>query len=353
MPPEAATVSANTGTRVLALTPQRQASWDAFVRAHPEGSFFHLSGWAEVLKKAFGHRVHYLVAERDGGVCGVLPLAEVRSLLFGHALVSTPFCVYGGIVAADPAAYSALQAHACTLAQQIGVSHLELRNRRRRHPDWPCKELYVTFRKPIAADAATNLKAIPNKQRAMIRKGARNGLVAEIDETTRRHYLAYSESLRNLGTPVFARRYLDILRQTFGRDCEILSVTHQGNVVCSVLSFYFRDEVLPYYGGGGQSARRLAANDFMYWEVMERARQRGCRLFDYGRSKKDSGSYHFKRYWGFEPEQLYYECFLVRASTMPDLSPMNPRYRAFIAAWRRLPLGLSRTIGPLIAGALG
>jgi FemAB-related protein (PEP-CTERM system-associated) len=328
-------------------------AWDAYVHARPEGTFFHLAQWRSVLERVFGHATHYLLAERDGVLCGVLPLAELRSRLFGHALVSTPFCVYGGVVASDEAAERTLTAHACDLARSLGVDHVELRNRRRANPDWPCRDLYVTFRRPISPDPEENMRAIPRKQRAMVRKGAREGLRAEIDVPVARHYATYSESLRNLGTPVFSRRYLEVLKEAFGEDCEILAVTKGATDVAACLSFYFRDEVLPYYGGGTRAARELAGNDFMYWEVMERARQRGSRLFDFGRSKRGTGSYDFKRYWGFEPEPLYYEYYLVGGAEMPDLSPVNPRYERLIAAWRRLPLWTSRLLGPPLAKYLG
>jgi len=345
--PEAALV------RVGELTADKFAAWDAFVLAHPEGTFFHLSKWQSVLQRAFGHRTHYLIAERNGEVCGVLPLAEVRSLLFGHSLVSTPFCVYGGIVAADAPAFAALEKHACELATRLGVSHLEMRNRRRQHPGWPVKDLYVTFRKSINADSEANMLGIPRKQRAMVRKGIQKELRAEVDGSVDRAYEMYSESLRNLGTPVFSPRYMRILKETFGEDCEVLTVMHGSEPVASVMSFLFRDEVLPYYGGGTHAARPVAGNDFMYWEVMERARQQGRAIFDYGRSKLGSGSFDFKKNWGFEPEPLYYEYFLVRAREMPNLSPTNPKYSLFIRMWQKLPVAVTRIVGPWLARHLG
>jgi FemAB-related protein (PEP-CTERM system-associated) len=329
------------------------AAWNAFVQRTPEATFFHLAQWREVLERSFGHATHYLLAERDGALCGVLPLAQVRSLLFGHALVSTPFCVYGGAVAQDEEAYQALMARACEIAHSLGVDHLELRNCRRRHPQWPARDLYVTFRRPISPDAEENMRAIPRKQRAMVRKGAKEGLRAELHRDVERHYATYSESLRNLGTPVFARRYLAELQRAFGEDCEILSIEHGGRAIASCMSFYFRDEVLPYYGGGTREARALAGNDFMYWQVMERARQRGSRWFDFGRSKRGTGSYDFKRFWGFEPSPLHYEYHLVRAAAVPELSPANPRYGHLIAVWRRLPLWLTQLAGPPLAKYLG
>ncbi len=338
---------------VRAFEPADAARWNAFVRRHPEGTFFHLAEWQAVLAKAFGHRTHYLLAEQGGEIRGVLPLAHVRSLVFGSALISTPFCVYGGIVSDDAAAHQALTSRACELARSLDVNYLELRNRRRQYPEWPAKDLYVTFRKKIDAESEANMLAIPRKQRAMVRKGLQKNLTVAIDADATRHYDIYSESLRNLGTPVFAKRYLETLQTTFGQDCEILTVLHEGAPVASVLSFYFRDEVLPYYGGGTLAARPVAGNDYMYWAVMERARERGLKLFDYGRSKRGTGAFDFKVHWGFEPEPLHYEYFLVRAGQLPNLSPTNPKYERMIRLWQRLPLRVTQMLGPPVARYLG
>jgi FemAB-related protein (PEP-CTERM system-associated) len=151
---------------------------------------------------------------------------------------------------------------------------------------------------------------------------------------------------------VFPKGHFRAIRAEFGDDVDVVTVRHEGQVVASVMNYYFRDQVLPFYGGGISAARNLAANDFMYWEVMRRAVERGCRVFDFGRSKVDTGSYRFKKHWGFEPEPLNYEYFLVRSSEMPDLNPNNPKYRLFINAWKRLPVAVSRTIGPWLARGL-
>lgn len=327
--------------------------WDAFVERCEQATFFHLSGWESVIRRAFGHRTHFLLAESAGRIEGVLPLAEVRSVLFGHSLVSLPFCVYGGAAAETERARLALDAEAIALAEQLGVGHLEYRNRTRLHSDWATKQLYVTFRKPIAADDERNLNAIPRKQRAMVRKGIKAGLESSVDQGTERFFAAYAESVHRLGTPVFSRRYFDILCEEFGSQCEILTVTHQGRLVASVLSFFFRDEVLPYYGGGTRLARELAGNDFMYWEVMRRASRRGVRVFDYGRSKLGTGSFDFKKNWGFEPTPLDYEYRLVKARAVPDHNPLNPKYRAFVELWKKLPLAVANRIGPYIVKNVG
>jgi len=187
----------------------------------------------------------------------------------------------------------------------------------------------------------------------MVRKGIDAGLVAGLESGVETLYDCYAESVRNLGTPVFGRRYLEVLNDVFGPECEVLVVRHAGTAVAAVMSFYFRDEVLPYYGGGREHARDLKANDFMYWEVMRRAAARGVRLFDYGRSKLDTGSYAFKKHWGFEPEPLHYEYYLVNGQSMPDLSPANPKYRLFIEGWKRLPMPFATRLGPWLARYLG
>ncbi len=327
--------------------------WDAFVDAAPDATFFHRSGWKTVLENAFGHATFFIYAERAGQIEGILPLAQIKSLLFGNTLISTPFCVYGGIVANNGEAADLLRARACDLAQQLKVDALELRNLKPSSHAWPTKALYVTFRKEIDPDPEINLKAIPRKQRAMVRKGIKAGLESEVDDDWQRLYRVYSESVRNLGTPVFPAKLFRLLRQVFADDCEVLMITHEGKDIAGVMSFYFRDQVLPYYGGSVSQARALKGNDFMYWELMKRAGERGVKIFDYGRSKEGTGSYSFKKNWGFTPEPLYYENYLVKSDSIPEINPMNPKYQLFIKAWKKLPLPMANTIGPFLARSLG
>jgi len=327
--------------------------WDAFVGAADGATFFHHAAWRDIIAHELGHRTHYLYAERDGSISGILPLVEIRSRLFGHALISTPFCVYGGVVATDAESEASLTRSAAELADQLGVDYLELRNREPRSTDWPVKDLYVGFRKLISEDHDANLKAIPRKQRAMVRKGIAAGLEARCGNDIDAFYRVYAESVRNLGTPVLPHRWYARLQQAFGEDCEVTVVSHNGKPMAAVMSFYFRDEVHPYYGGSVWQGRDLAANDFMYWSVMQRAADRGARLFDFGRSKQDTGSYHFKKHWGFEPEPLPYAYHLVRAKGIPNVSPTNRKYSLFIKGWQRLPLPIATALGPWLARDLG
>lgn len=339
---------------VRAFTESDRARWESFVLACPDATFFHRIGWREIFEGVFRHRSHYLLAERAGAVVGVLPLVQLRSVLFGHALVSLPFAVYGGVAAADPAATVALHAHAAELARRLGVQHLELRNREVREPGWPQQDLYVTFRKSLLPDVEANMAAIPRKQRAMVRKGIQRQLRSEIDTDTDRFFALYADNQHRHGTPPHSRQYFRALKQTFGDECEVLTVLSEaGQPVSGVLSFYFRDEVLPYYAGDVPAARDLAANDFKYWELMRRACERGIKVFDYGRSKRGTGSFDFKKNWGFEPTSLHYEYQLYGRDTVPQNNPANPKYRAAIDLWRRLPRGLVNAVGPALARHLG
>ncbi|MBI3774860.1 MAG: peptidoglycan bridge formation protein FemAB [Gammaproteobacteria bacterium] len=281
------------------FTPADTARWDAFVAGNAEATFFHRAGWKDVIERAFGHRMYLLYAERNGQIEGVYPLGHIHSQLFGNALISVPFCVYGGAAAASDAARAALDTAAQELAVKLGVDYLEVRSRVPRHDDWLRKDLYVTFRKAIDPDVEKNMTNIPRKQRAMVRKGIDAGLVGELDVNIERFYEAYAHSVHALGTPVFPKSY------------------------------------------------------FKYWDLMRRSCERGLKVFDYGRSKQGTGSYSFKKNWGFEPQPLYYEYFLVKAKALPNVSPTNPKYELFIKLWKKLPFSITKIIGPYIAKNLG
>lgn len=330
------------------------AAWDGYVDRCAEATFFHRAGWKSVIERSLGHRCHFLYAASAGDMCGLLPLVHVDSRLFGSALISTAFCVYGGPLAHDHETRAALDEAAIGLARDLGVGYLEYRLLSPIHPDWAHDfDLYATFRKRLDPDPETTLMAVPRKRRAMIRKAERLGLRSDLDADVDRFYRVYAESVRDLGTPVLGKRYFRCLMDVFGRDCEVQTVVSEDEPVSSVLSFYFRDEVLPYYGGGTSRSRDLAGNDFMYWELMRRACERGLSVFDFGRSKRGTGAFDYKKNWGFRPQPLYYEYRLLKREKPPGLNPLNPRYRPFIALWRRLPLWAANLIGPAIARNVG
>ena len=341
-------------TEVRTFASEDAGPWEAFVQRCAQASFFHRLGWRALIEDCFGHRTHYLLAERAGETVGVLPLAETKSFLFGHALVSLPFCAVAGIAADDAQAAAAMQLAAQRLAESMGVQHLELRHAEPLAREWPRQELYSSFRKALAPDAQANLLAVPRKQRAMVRKGLKLGLASELDEGVDRFFALYADNVHRHGTPPLPKRFFAALRKTFGDAAEVLTVVdNKGKPVSAVLSFYFREEVLPYYAGDCLAARDLAANDFKYWELMRRACERGVRLFDFGRSKQGTGPFDFKKNWGFEPKPMAYEYCLYRRRDIPQNNPLNPKYRALIALWRRLPIGVANALGPHLVKSLG
>ena len=193
-------------------------------------------------------------------------------------------------------------------------------------------------------------------QRAEVRRALGFDLEVRVGRDARDradHYRVYSESVRNLGTPVFSRKLFNAVLDNFGDDADILTVLHDGTPVASVFSLYHRGAVMPYWGGGTWGARALRANDLMYFALMRHARERGCTSFDFGRSKFGTGAFAFKKNWGFEPAPLAYAVRTADGVEPRAVNPLNPKYRAKIAIWQRLPLGVANFVGPWIARGLG
>ncbi len=327
------------------------AAIEAFVAAAPGATPFHLPAWSLAVEKGCGQRARYLVAERaDGRIMGVLPLTEMRSPLFGRALVSAGFAVDGGVLGAG---VEALASGAWALAERLGCPQVELRGGGEAPEGWAVDDAtYVGFARPLARDDDAELLAIPRKQRAEVRRALGFDLEVATGRTPAllaEHYRVYAESVRNLGTPVFPAALFRAAAETM--DADVLTVRHEGRAVASVLSLYHAGTVYPYWGGGTAAARALRANDRMYFELMRHARARGCTRFDFGRSKTGTGAAAFKKNWGFTPEPLRY----ARRSAGParSVDPRNPKYAAMVATWKRLPLPVANALGPWLSRGLG
>jgi FemAB-related protein (PEP-CTERM system-associated) len=240
------------------------------------------------------------------------------------------------------------------LAARLSCSTIELRG----GPvpaDWQVRtDSHCGFAADLAADDEAQLLAITKRQRAEVRKGLAEDLTIEAGTgraALDAHYAMYSESVRNLGTPVFPRRLFEAMIEAL--DADILTAFHQGRPVSSVLSFYHGGAGRPYWGGGRHAARRLRANERLYYELMLHARRRGCTRFDFGRSKTGSGPWAFKKNWGFEPEPLSYASWTAPGAERRDADPTSAKHAARIALWRRLPLAIANRLGPPIARGLG
>jgi FemAB-related protein (PEP-CTERM system-associated) len=336
---------------------KERASIETFIASAPEAELFHLPAWSLAVEKGCGQRSHYLIAEdRDGEIAGLLPLSEIRSPLFGSALVSTGFGVGGGIVARSSEAAETLAEAAWQLAAKLGCPTAELRGGWVPEGWQPKQGTYAAFVRDLPSAEDAILKAIPRKQRAEVRRALGFGLELSVGSGSadrEAHYGAYSESVRNLGTPVFPRALFGAMLDEFGGDADILTVRKDGKPLASVLSFYFRNTVYPYWGGGGNDARTSRANELMYFELMRHAARRGCTRFDFGRSKLGTGAYAFKKNWGFEPQPLTYAVRTADGSSPREINPLSPKYRLQIALWKRLPLWLANRLGPQIARGLG
>ncbi len=352
-------VPARAAVRLLDLAdPGEAVRLDAFVARHPHGSPFHRPAWLKAAAKGTGNQALALVAEQADELTAYLPLLEVHSPIFGRVMVSSGFGVDGGLLASQTGIERRMFEALEELAQRRSCPAIELRGGAlpTGRKGWKVRhDSHCGFVADLAADAEAQLLAIPRKQRAEVRKGLAGPLSVDIGIGPRdceAHYRVYAESVRNLGTPVFPRALFNEVLARFGDDADILTIRDGDVPVASVLSLYHKGAVMPYWGGGTHAARRLRANDRMYFELMLHARRRGCTRFDFGRSKTGSGAYDFKRNWGFEAEPLGYASWTAPGAAKRDADPTSAKHAARIALWRKLPLAIANRAGPLIARGL-
>jgi FemAB-related protein (PEP-CTERM system-associated) len=331
---------------------------DAFVCAQSEGTPFHRPNWARAVEAGCGQKTLFLVAEDGAGdIAGLLPLTHVRSRLFGDALVSSGFAVGGGILATSELAFKLLEDAARHYAVDLSCPRIELRGGRA-PAYWSIDDqTYVGFDRPLAKDDEAELLAIPRKARAEVRKAISFELETRVGASKQDladHFSAYSESVRNLGTPVFPKALFAAVLKEFGNAADILTVCKDGKAVSSVLSLYHNGTVMPYWGGGTREARHLRANEYSYYALMCHARARkGCTHFDFGRSKVGTGAASFKKNMGFEGKPLAYGKWQASGAEQRDINPQSGQFQARVELWKKLPLWLANKVGPHIAKGLG
>jgi len=329
---------------------------DAFVARHDGGTNFHRPQWSRAVERGCGQRAHYLLAERAGALVGCLPLIEVRSRLFGNALVSAGFGTGGGILAEDELAAARLAEAGWALARKLGCGSLELRGGP--VPDGFDVEggVYANFGRELPADPDTLLASIPRRQRTEVSRALASELTTSAgNDAAHRaaHFRAYSESVRNLGTPVFPRALFGAMLDEFGDEADIVLVRRGDEPLSAMLSFYFKGTCQPFWGGGTFAARSCRANDLIYYEVMRLAIERGCTRADFGRSKVGTGPWSRKRIWGFVETPIVYAARTADGGAARTINPLDAKYRLKVEAWKRLPLWAANRIGPLIARGLG
>ena len=331
------------------LEPGEENRWDQFVSSSPFGTFFHLSGWGRIVEDVLGHRYAPLIAVREDQVCGVFPIARVRNPIWGDCLVSVPLGVYGGICANDSDSYFQLLQAGSELAGRQGVKYLEMRNRFEPFPtSLSGRDLYVTFTQDLSSGPEKLLQILPRDTRYAIRKSQKASLEWTEDISDAEFYEVYAHSVHHLGTPVFPRKLFTRLREVFGGKVRVFGVRKGTKAIAAVMCFYFRDIVLPYYAGALQGYQKDSPNNFMYWNLIAQSSKEGYREFDFGRSKRGTGSYHFKAAWSMVETDLPYKYHLVKAKAVPHLSPIDKKFQLPVAAWQRLPFGWTKFLGPKV-----
>lgn len=349
--------------RVTELDEQTNGAWDAYVAGHPESTLFHTLIWRDAVTEAFGHVSRYLVAWRGDRIAGVFPLARVDSRLAGTLLVSVPYAVYGGSLADDDETHRALLEEAMSMAARMGAQWLDVRSVLARWPELPVLDRYVTFRKPLPADPDRVLPEMPRKARAAARQAReRFRLSCRFgEERLEQVWMLYSQSMRRLASPNYPLRFFRSLMsrtrtgwQAGERVGHLVQIVEQeGRAIAGLVSFIYRDTLMPYFAGCDERFEKYHPNNFMYLSAMEKGAELGCGIFDFGRTRVDNqGSYDFKRFQGFEPTRLEYQYFVPAGGRQPDLTPNNPRLRFTRRVWPKLPLAVTRPLGAWLSKSI-
>lgn len=360
VPAEPAAGEAPEPLRVRPLLPGEDSRWDGYVRSHPLGTFYHLTGWARVVSEQFRHSAHHLVVERGRKWLGVLPLFLTRSPFLGKNLISVPYGVYGGVLADDAAAQQELLARAEQLGRELGVRYVELRHLEPRSGERPRSSLYVTFRCDLPENPGEVMNLIPKKARAEVRcarepaapaiEGKRResfGIRVTPDGTVDELFALFAANKRRLGSPALPKRWFQAFVDEFGKAVVIhRAVDPRGRTLAAVMSFCFKDTVYAYYSGSLSDINDTGVNNWIYCAIMEWAVAQGYRRFDFGRSRADSGPAKFKKNMGFEAEPLHYEYMLIGAGAkLPQFHPSNPKLVLPRRLWSKMPMFLCNQLG--------
>jgi FemAB-related protein (PEP-CTERM system-associated) len=327
------------------------AAWDAYVSKHPEATQYHRYEWPMVISRSFGHRPMSLVATESDRVVGVLPLVAMRTWFFGHFFVSLPFVNYGGVLADDEDTERALWERAVELARDEGAAYLESRHF---HPhDFATKRRShkVTMILSLEGSVESQWKGFDAKLRNQIRKAERSDLTVRMggSEDVAHFYAVFARNMRDLGTPVYSRRFFEEVVSSFPESARVCTLWHGTTVVAGAIALTHRDTVEVPWASSRRDYRSMCPNNLLYWELMKDAIGRGLKNFDFGRCTPNGGTFHFKKQWGAQPQPLVWEYWVKDDQALPDLSPQSAKYRGVVQVWRHMPLTLANRLGPPLA----
>jgi FemAB-related protein (PEP-CTERM system-associated) len=307
--------------------------------------------WLQILQYGQEHDPYLIEAAENGQTVGLLPLAFVRSFLFGRFLIGLPYLNVGGPIAADDEVARRLIDRAVDLADELKVRYLELRHEKHiDHPYLTAKQNHKVHMRLKLPDFPGPLwEGFPASVRNQVRKGQKNNLevIWGRRELLPEFYAVFSENMRDLGTPVYPLRLFAQTLRSFPDRSELCVVRQHGAPIAAALLLHGDGVTEVPSAGSLRQFKQTNANMLMYWHLLERAIQRGQTIFDFGRSSPGSGTYRFKAQWGAEPMPSVWQYYL-RRGRINELRADNPKYQRLIRAWRQLPLRISQWIGPRI-----
>jgi serine/alanine adding enzyme len=324
---------------------------EAFVAKSEEASLYHGYRWSSVIEDCFSHRSHYLLCEEPKGtIRGILPLVHMKSRMFGNFTVSVPFFNYGGVCADDGETRNLLIGEAIRISRELGATHLELRQERPLGNGFPVRTAKVSMRRPLPPTADDLWGSFPSKLRSQIRRPQKSGMTVRVgrEEELGSFYHVFSECMRDLGSPVLPKGFFRAILERFADSTWICSVYRGREPMAAGFLCAFKDRLEIPWGASLHRFHSLSPNMLMYWGCLEFACNQGYRMFDFGRSTVGEGTYRFKEQWGAVPYPMNWHYWVAGGGPLPEINPANPKYRLAIGIWRKLPVSLTRALGPRI-----
>ena len=324
--------------------------WNAYVAGNYAASVYHRAEWPALIEKTYGHEGYYFTArDKDHRIVGVLPLIRLRSRLFGDLLVSMPYFMMGGAVADHPAIEHKLMQAANDHAATLGAEHIEYRD------DIPRESLSSRIEKvnmiltlPSSENELWN--SFSSKLRSQIRRPQRENpqILIGGNEYLDEFYTVYAQNMRDLGSPVHSKLFIKNILDCFRDESRIIVIRLKNRPVSAGLLISNGDTLEIPLASTTRDANHLSMNMLLYWKILQYAVESNYKLFNFGRSSTDAGTYKFKQQWGAKPRQLFWNYWLNDSDQLPSLNPSNPKYALMISTWKRLPVFISKWLGPKI-----
>ena len=325
--------------------------WDAYIESHPEGSLYHLSKWQKIIKNQFGHESCYFYSENtEGLINGILPVVQLKSMLFGNYMVSVPYFNYGGVLADDNNIAIELMSQAGKTASNKSASHVEYRDTQKYKGDWGLREDKVVMLLDLPSEYEQLWKDIGTKVRAQVKRPQRepvsikHGGLELLDD----YYEVFARNMRDLGTPVYAKAFFKAILETFSDNAHIVCVYHNDVPAAAGFLLGYKNRMEIPWASALREFNKISVNMLLYWEVLKYTIEQGYAQFDFGRSTMNAGTYRFKKQWGAKPKQLYWHYWLNDGQDVPKMNPDNPKYKFVISAWQKMPVWLTKIVGPSI-----